>query len=148
MVSLLSLRTMFCTEKLLVLQLNFFTQKCLQEQGILCLVTQREGSKSIRCLQIPLSSIQPVTFSLGSTVNSLLKSLLSLLHFHIKIKRFDRTLQVMTTVASKCPASFWSSKCCRQYNIKPTSPYIKFKNKRKKQNQPTNQPKKLKKTHN
>lgn len=96
--------------KLLALWLNIFTQKYLQEPGILCSVTQNKDSESVKCLQIPLSSLHSVTFSLGNTVNALLKSLLSLLQFHMKIKRFVRTLQVTTAVASNCPAS-QSSKC-------------------------------------
>lgn len=91
-------------EKLLALWLNIFTQKYLQEPGILGSVTQSKDSESVKCLQIPLSSLQSVTFSLGNTVNALLKSLLSLLQFHMKIKRFVRTLQVTTAVASNCPA--------------------------------------------
>jgi len=97
---------MFCTEKLLALQLNRFTQKYLQEPGILLSVTQSKDAMSVKCLQIALSSIQPVTFSLGSTVNAFLKLLLSLFQFHKKIKIFLRTLQVMTAVASKCLACF------------------------------------------
>lgn len=104
---------------------------------ILCWVTQSNDSVH-QVFADSSSCLQTATFALGSTVDALLQSLLSFLQFHIKIKRFLRTLQEITLVASKCQPLSRHQNVCGQYNFKPKSPYITFKTKTKYKTNQTN----------